>query len=161
MVLWLRSVFYMLLLPGTVVAWIPIWLSTFDGGRVELGAARWIGLPLMLAGAAGLLWCIWDFAQRGRGTLAPVDPPQIVVHTGLYRVVRNPMYLAVVTTIVGEALLAESWWLFGWAIVVAATVHVFVVGYEEPTLRREFGATYDSYCQSVPRWLPRPVRRSG
>ncbi len=161
MVLWLRSAFFMFVLPGTVVVWVPVWISTFEGGRLELGAARWIGLPLVVAGAAGLLWCIWDFARRGRGTLAPVDPPKIVVHTGLYRVVRNPMYVAVVTTLVGEAVLFGSWWLLGWAIVVAATVHVFVVGYEEPTLRRQFGAAYDSYCQSVPRWLPRPVRRSG
>src|SRR5262249_60196653 len=88
-VLWLRSVFFTLVLPGSVLLWVPLWISTQTGGMLELGAARWIGLPVLIIGVGGLLWCIWDFGRRGKGTLAPVDPPRFVVRGGLYRCVRN------------------------------------------------------------------------
>jgi protein-S-isoprenylcysteine O-methyltransferase Ste14 len=113
---------------------------------------------LVVAGAAALLWCIVDFARRGRGTLAPVDPPQFVVRDGLYRVTRNPMYVAVLVTLVGESLLADSLPLAVWTAVVAVTVHLFVVLYEEPTLHTRFGEPYDAYRAAVPRWLL-PTRR--
>ena len=146
---------FTLLLPGTVLIWVPLWLVIGNGGWLELGMAGWFGLALLTVGLAGLLWCIWDFGRRGRGTLAPVDPPRFVVRSGLYRVVRNPMYLSVLTALVGEALLFGSYRLAGWAIIVAVTVHLFVVAYEEPRLRQEFGADYEAYCRAVPRWVPR------
>jgi protein-S-isoprenylcysteine O-methyltransferase Ste14 len=156
--LWLRSAVFTLLLPGTVLIWIPLWLLMLRGGRLELGAARWVGLLALIPGVAGLLWCIWEFSRGGRGTLAPVDPPRFVVRNGLYRVVRNPMYLCVLTTLVGEALLFHSARLVVWSVIVAITVHIFVVAYEEPQLRQRFGAPYERYCQDVGRWVPR--RRS-
>ena len=90
-------------------------------------------------GVAGLLWCIWDFGRRGRGTLAPVDPPRFVVRTGPLPRLRNPMYLSVLVALAGEVLLFGSPLLLFWAAIVAITVHLFVVAYEEPTLRRQFG----------------------
>ena len=156
--LWVRAVLFALVLPGTVLIWVPLWLTTLHDGHLQLGATRWVGLPVLTIGVAGLLWCIWDFAHQGRGTLAPVDPPQFVVRTGLYRVVRNPMYLSVLTALVGEAVVSESVPLIIWAVIVAITVHLFVVAYEEPTLRRQFGATYEAYRRAVPRWLPRRAR---
>ena len=153
--LWLRSVLFTLLLPGSVLLWVPLWISTQTGGTFELGPARWIGLPVLIIGAGGLLRCIWDFGRRGKGTLAPVDPPRFVVRTGLYRVVRNPMYLSVLIALGGEALLFPSSWLIVWAAIVATAFHVFVVAYEEPELRRQFGAPYEAYCRAVSRWLPR------
>ena len=157
-VLWLRSVFFTLVLPGSVLLWVPLWISTQTGGMLELGAARWIGLPVLIIGVGGLLWCIWDFGRQGKGTLAPVDPPRFVVRGGLYRCVRNPMYLSVLIALGGEALLFSSFWLIVWAAIVAIAFHVFVVAYEEPALRRQFGASYEAYCRAVSRWLPR--RRS-
>jgi hypothetical protein len=101
-----------------------------------------------------------DFALAGRGTPAPIDPPRELVVRGLYRVTRNPMYVGVLTVI------AAGSWLFGsvplafYAFVVFACFHCFVIGYEEPTLRRSFDGAYQRYCAAVPRWLPRLRRRS-
>ena len=153
--LWLRSAFFTLLLPGTVLIWVPVWLLTLPGGRFGLGAARWVGLPVLMVAVAGLLWCIWDFGRTGRGTLAPVDPPRFVVRSGLYRLVRNPMYLSVLVALVGEAVLFRSSRLVVWAVIVSITVHLFVVAYEEPRLRQQFGAPYEAYCREVGRWVPR------
>lgn len=154
-VLWLRSAFFALVLPGSVLIWIPLWLSTAADGRFELGGFRWLGLLPLIVGAAGLLWCIGDFARIGRGTLAPVDPPRFVVRGGLFRFVRNPMYVSVLTVLIGEVVLFRSFRLAVWAAIVAVVVHLFVVAYEEPSLRDRFGADYETYCRDVPRWIPR------
>lgn len=153
--LWLRSAFFTVLMPGSVLIWIPAWLSTLEGDRFDLHVARWVGLPLVVAGASALLWCIWNFGRSGRGTLAPLDPPRFVVRGGLFRHVRNPMYVAVLTALVGETVLFESARIAVWAAVVATAFVVWVRAYEEPTLRRRFGADYDAYAMTVPRWLPR------
>jgi protein-S-isoprenylcysteine O-methyltransferase Ste14 len=166
-VLWLRSIAFALLLPGSVLLWVPLGLAAGDPARlgparwIGAGPARWIGLPLVVLGSAALLWCIAEFARRGRGTLAPVDPPRFVVRSGLYRVTRNPMYVGVLVTLIGEALLFDSVSLAVWAAAVAVTVHLFVVLYEEPTLRRQFGEPYETYVAAVPRWLPRWLPRPG
>lgn len=152
---WLRSAFFAVVVPGTVLIWVPLWLSTFPGGRLDLGAFRWVGVPPLIVGTIALLWCIGDFARVGKGTLAPVDSPRFVVRSGLYRFVRNPMYLAVLTVLVGEALLFGSVRLVAWEGTVALAFQLFVVTYEEPTLRRRFGADFETYCRHVHRWLPR------
>ena len=135
---------------------LPQWL----GFRVEMaGAARWrwlAALPSVL-GFAVALRCVWDFGWTGRGTPAPVAPPQRLVVVGFYRYVRNPMYLGFATGWIG------LWVVFGHAnpvaivavVAVAIAVHLFVVFYEEPTLRKKFGADYDEYCRNVDRWWPR------
>jgi protein-S-isoprenylcysteine O-methyltransferase Ste14 len=135
---------------------LPGWL----GFRVDLsGAARWrwlAAIPSAL-GFAVALRCMWDFGRNGRGTPAPVAPPQRLVVVGFYRYVRNPMYSGFFTGWLG------LWIVFGQAnrtaLIVAAamvlTVVVFVMAYEEPTLRRKFGADYEMYCCNVPRWFPR------
>ena len=111
-------------------------------------------LPIAI-GVAMYLWCAWDFATAG-GTPAPIDPPKILVARGLYLVVRNPMYVSVLAVLAGEALLFRSLRLAAWGATVAIWFHLFVVAYEEPRLRRQFGTDYETYCASVPRWLPRP-----
>jgi len=135
---------------------LPAWL----GFRVDLsGAARWRWLAAIPAtlGFAVALRCMWDFGHTGRGTPAPMAPPQRLVVIGFYRYVRNPMYFGFLVGWLG------LWIIFGrasrTALIVAAamvlTVVVFVMAYEEPTLRGKFGADYEEYCRNVPRWVPR------
>jgi protein-S-isoprenylcysteine O-methyltransferase Ste14 len=151
----LRSIFFTVLLPGTVVVWIPRMLLARDSGRAGPGPWRWVGIPLIAAGAAVILTCIVDFARRGRGTLAPVDPPRKLVTAGLYRYVRNPMYVGVVTTLTGEALFFGSRSLAIYAAAAWLVFHVWVLVYEEPHLESAFGEEYAHYRAAVPRWIPR------
>jgi protein-S-isoprenylcysteine O-methyltransferase Ste14 len=159
LVLWLRALFFVLLLPGTIGYALPIWLGSSSGR--PLGWLGWLGLLPLATGTAVLLWCVRDFAVRGRGTLAPVDPPRTLVAVGLYRWVRNPMYVGVVTTLLGHALWFGSPSLLLYAALVATGFQLFVVLYEEPALERRFGESYQRYRAAVPRWIPRrPASRS-
>jgi protein-S-isoprenylcysteine O-methyltransferase Ste14 len=116
---------------------------------------RVVGLALLIAGVLALLYAFWQFGAEGLGTPAPVAPTQKLVVGGLYRYVRNPMYLAVLAAIVGQGLLLGQLALLIYAAVVAAVFVTFVSGYEEPTLSRRFGADYVAYRRSVPGWWPR------
>ena len=100
-------------------------------------------------------WCAWDFAFAGEGTPAPIDPPKMLVWQGLYRIVRNPIYVGVLLVLLGEAILFESQMLLAYVPVVWLWLHLFTVYYEEPTLRKKFGDVYEQYCAAVPRWIPR------
>jgi protein-S-isoprenylcysteine O-methyltransferase Ste14 len=152
----LRSVLWALLLPGLVAGYVP-W-RYFGIGSVTLDLAdplQWIGLLAIGLGVALLITAIFEFARTGRGTLSPVDPPRKLVVRGLYRYVRNPMYLSVSLIALGEALLARSTdLLLYWATFFAAA-NLYVMGYEEPNLKRRFGADYDRYRNAVGRWIPR------
>jgi protein-S-isoprenylcysteine O-methyltransferase Ste14 len=116
---------------------------------------RGVGALLLVAGAAVLLSAFVRFVVEGLGTPAPVAPTEHLVVGGLYRYVRNPMYLAVAATIVGQALLLGQLVLLLYAAVFLAVVAAFVRWYEEPTLSRQFGSEYDEYRRRVPGWLPR------
>lgn len=156
--IWLaiRSLAWTGLLPGLFAGYLP-W-RFFGLARVDLdfgNPLHLFGLLLIALGAALLLACIWEFARSGRGTLSPVDPPRELVVRGLYHYVRNPMYLAVTTIVLGELILTRSQGLLWYWVIWFAAVNVFVIGYEEPTLRRQFGASYERYTQSVGRWMPR------
>jgi protein-S-isoprenylcysteine O-methyltransferase Ste14 len=153
----LRSVFFTFLLPGTVTALIPYWLISSRGASAFSNhpVLRYLGFPLIIIGGAGLLWCIWEFFSKGRGTLAIVDPPKYLVVEGLYRYVRNPMYVSVMTILLGEAIFFMSRPVLIEAGVFIVLANLFVVGYEEPVLRRRFGESYESYSQTVGRWIPR------
>ena len=96
-----------------------------------------------------------DFLVSGRGTLAPWDPPKRLVVVGLYRFVRNPMYLSIMILLLGWSLFAGSWWLAAYAAVLAVSFHLRVVLYEEPRLEHNFGAEWTRYRTAVPRWIPR------
>ncbi len=152
-----RSVFFTFLLPGTVTVLIPYWLISSRGASIYLDhpALRYLGIPLIAIGSAGLLWSIWEFFSEGHGTLAPVDPPKYLVVRGLYRYVRNPMYVSVVTTLLGEAIFFRSLAVLIEAGVFGLLTHLFVAFYEEPVLRRQFGESYERYVQTVGRWIPR------
>lgn len=162
MLLTLRSLFWLVLLPGFFAGFVP-W-RYFGLGAVQLDLrqpAHLIGVVAVGLGTALLLACVWEFARSGRGTLSPVDPPKDLVVQGLYRYVRNPMYLSVTTIVLGEVLLTRSSGLFTFWVVWFVCVNLFVIGYEEPYLRRRFGSSYERYTRQVRRWLPRvrPVAR--
>lgn len=146
----------MLALPGFFAGYLP-W-RYFGLRSVTLSLSNplhWLGLFGIVSGAVLLVACIWEFARTGRGTLSPVDPPRVLVVRGLYRYVRNPMYLGVTLIVLGEALLARSTGLAVYWVIWFASANLFVLAYEEPTLRRQFGAEYDRYARAVGRWLPR------
>ena len=155
----LRSLFWTVAFPGLVAGYLP-W--RYFGVRDLV--VHWddplhlLGLASAVAGTILLLACIWEFAHSGRGTLSPADPPTTLVVRGLYRYVRNPMYLSVTAIVLGEVLLTRSpALLLYWALWFTA-VNVMVIGYEEPALRRQFGADYEGYTRRVGRWVPRRPR---
>ena len=149
----LRSVFFTILQPGLVTILIPYWLiSSRDLSRYPL---RYSGLPLIAVGAAALLWCIWNFFSAGRGTISPIDPPKHLVVRGLYRYVRNPMYVSVVMVLLGEAILFMSMPVLIEAGIFIVLANLFVILYEERALGKQFGKSYDEYRQTVGRWIPR------
>ena len=148
---------FLVVAPGVVAVLVP-WLLT--GWEVQ-HSVRWLqiaGVLLIAAGAAVLLEAFARFVWEGVGTPAPVAPTEHLVVGGLYRYVRNTMYLAVGSTILGQALLFGSVAVLVELVLFAVAVGAFVHGYEEPKLRRTYGAAYDDYCRSVPAWLPRAPR---
>jgi protein-S-isoprenylcysteine O-methyltransferase Ste14 len=120
---------------------------------------RWLGVALLMIGGVIVLDSFARFALQGLGTPAPVLPTRHLVITGLYRYVRNPMYVGVAAAIFGQALLFESRDLLIYSLLVWLAFHLFVYFHEEPTLRRTFGGEYDAFCREVPRWIPR-LRRA-
>ncbi len=157
------SVIFFVLAPGTVAGLVPYMISGWSVGQAFLGiaAGRFAGALLVVVGVVSLVHCFARFALEGRGTPAPVAPTEKLVVSGLYRYVRNPMYVAVVGIIVGQALLFGSASLLGYAAVVWLFFHGFVLGYEEPTLHRRYGNAYDVYRANVRRWVPRMSPWSG
>ena len=153
----LGSIVFLFVAPGIVAGVIP-W--SISGYRIEpaiLGFEpfRWLGGPLLALGAVLLIETFSRFALQGLGTPAPIAPTKTLVVTGSYRFVRNPMYVAVVSLILGQALLLGSVGTLIWGIVVWLTVHAFILAYEEPTLSRTYGEQYDRYRANVRRWIPR------
>ncbi|RUU08206.1 isoprenylcysteine carboxylmethyltransferase family protein [Mesorhizobium sp. M6A.T.Ca.TU.002.02.2.1] len=150
------SALFFIAAPGVVAGLLP-WLLT-DRYRLP-----WSTLPglvpvvwvLIVVAAALLLHAFARFAFEGLGTPAPVAPTEQLVIGGIYRHVRNPMYLAVLSIILGQALLFSSWTLIAYAAIAAIAMVSFVKLYEEPTLARRYGADYEAYRHAVPGWLPR------
>jgi protein-S-isoprenylcysteine O-methyltransferase Ste14 len=144
--------------PGLGGVWLPWRILTRAGGTAT--PAAWEATGVIAAGAALYVWCVWNFAAVGRGTPGPWDAPQRVVAAGPYRWVRNPIYVSALLIALGEAWLFLSLRLLAYAGAMAVFFHLFVTGYEEPSLRRRFGSAYLDYRRAVPRWVPRPPRRA-
>jgi len=140
----LRAIFFVLLLPGTVAGYVPFGiLRAADRLRLPELSPSSVGASILaIAGAVVLLRCVWDFFAKGKGTLAPIDAPRVLVVSGLYRFTRNPMYNGVIALIVGEAWLFGSVSLLQYALLVLVFFHLWVVLYEEPTLTSRFGESY-------------------
>jgi protein-S-isoprenylcysteine O-methyltransferase Ste14 len=147
------TLLFLVLAPGVVSGLVP-WLLT---GWHATGVAVWLqalGWVVVAVGAAVLLEAFARFVIEGFGTPAPAAPTEKLVVGGLYRYVRNPMYLAVAAVILGQALVLGRWVLVGYGFVFGLAVWSFVHWYEEPTLRRQFGSAYDDYRATVPGWWP-------
>ena len=159
MVLFLKNLLFTILVPGTVAFFVPLCL--FSHPPITLSAASLAGGALLSVGVLIYLWCLWDFATAGGGTPAPIDPPKHLVIRGLYKYVRNPMYVGVLSVILGWAILFMSSGLAIYGVCVATCFHLFVVLYEEAHLKGLYGAGYEQYCSQVNRWLPFPKRDGG
>ena len=152
----LKTLLWSVFVPGTLTILVPYWLLSYrpELFPLNLSVLRFAGLMPIALGAMFYLWCAWDFTVTGRGTPAPFDPPKEMVARGLYHYVRNPMYVAALLVLTGEAIMFQSGSILIYAAIVFSFFHLWVILYEEPTLRRKFGAAYDRYCMKVDRWIP-------
>jgi protein-S-isoprenylcysteine O-methyltransferase Ste14 len=159
----LGSAVFLVIAPGFVAGLVPFWISRWRLGAPFFGMLlfRFAGAVLIALSGIVLLDSFARFALQGVGTPAPVFPTRHLVVTGLYRYVRNPMYLAVEMTILGQGLLLGNVTLVEYGALVWLLFHLFVLIYEEPTLRTSFGSEYESFCGAVPRWIQRFTPWSG
>ena len=150
------SALFLIIAPGFVAGLVPRWISgwRFEAPFFGVPLLRLVGAILIALGVAGLLDSFVRFAIQGVGTPSPVFPTRHLVVTGLYRYVRNPMYVAVVSVILGQGLLFGSARLLEYGGLVWLLFHLFVRIYEEPVLRASFGSEYEAFFAAVPRWIP-------
>jgi protein-S-isoprenylcysteine O-methyltransferase Ste14 len=153
----LRNLLFSVVVPGLGAVAAPWWILMRGDTRPEPQA--WPGVAVIGVGFALYVTCVWLFGVVGRGTPGPWDAPRHLVAAGPYRWVRNPIYISALLVVSGEAWLFLSVALLAYSVAMALVCHLFVIGYEEPTLRSRFGNEYESYVRSVPRWIPRPLER--
>ncbi|WP_367650859.1 isoprenylcysteine carboxylmethyltransferase family protein [Methylomonas sp. ZR1] len=149
-----KILLFTLLVPGAVLVYMPYWVLSDSAGNLQPANLAWAppaGFCIIL-GLASYLRCAWDFAITGLGTPAPIDPPQKLVVSGLYRRTRNPMFQGVLLVLLAECLLYADPGLIVYAGSIALFFHTTVVFREEPDLTSRFGASYSHYCRQVPRW---------
>ena len=146
---------FFVLAPGSTAGLVPWLLTGWDGPDAASLALTVVAVGLVAAGVAVVVTCFVRFVVEGRGTPAPVAPTETLVVGGLYRYLRNPMYVGVAAAIAGQALLFRSWPVVVWLAVFLAAVVSFVKVYEEPRLAEQFGDSYHRYRSEVPGWWPR------
>lgn len=159
----IKTFIWSIFVPGTITVLVPYLLLSerFDSFRVNLSDFRFLGLIPCIFGVMIYVWCAWNFTFVGRGTPAPFDPPKELVVKGPYRYVRNPMYVFVALALIGEAIFFETTILILFAALAIVFCHLWVRLYEEPSLKRRFGQSYERYCERVSRWLPSLPHRNG
>jgi protein-S-isoprenylcysteine O-methyltransferase Ste14 len=148
------SALFFALAPGVVAGVVPYGLTGWETEPAGI-VAQAFGAALVACGAAVLIHAFTRFVREGIGTPAPIAPTQHLVVGGLYRYIRNPMYVAVASCVMGQALLLGRGVLWGYALFLMALFYAFVRGYEEPVLSERFGSEYDAYRRAVPGWYPR------
>lgn len=151
----IKTLLYMGSLHGFFTFYVPIRLAGLGLSAFGPGALRYAALVLWPVGAWIIIRCSVDIVRRGRGTPAHMDPPLELVVTGLYRHVRNPIYLGALLTLLGHILWSGSGLVIAYFVCYVIAFHILVVVFEEPVLRDKFGRAYNEYCGSVPRWIPR------
>ena len=152
----LRNLFFTIIQPGVVAGLIPYFIARKELRNLlqqPFEYYQWIGLAFILAGLMILLHCVYLFAKYGKGTLSPIDPTKKLVIRGMYRYSRNPMYLAMLTMLLGETILLRSFNLGVYMFIIAIAFYLFVVFHEEPGLQSEFGYEYKAYRERVRRWI--------
>lgn len=150
-----KTLLFTALVPGSVAGIVP-WLIRGDSTPAATGTEFGAAVVVIALGVAVYLYtAFWSFAAIGGGTPAPIAPTKILVVQGLHRFVRNPMYIGVGLVVGGQAWLFHSLPLAAYLAFVIVAFHLFVLFYEEPTLRKQFGEEYDRYRASVPRWIPK------
>ena len=155
--IWPLSLTVALFVPSFFFVWIPhrILASTNGYNNYNLGVFRYIGLFSIILGLVVFIWCVLSFAFLGKGSPAPFAPPKKLVVRGLYRYVRNPMYIGWLLILAGEVLLSQSIELFEYFLITFGLLYFFILFYEEPRLANKFGESYERYRKSVRRWIPR------
>ena len=153
----LGSALFFVIAPCLAAGLVPWWITRWEiqPAFLNVELPRVIGIALIAAGVPGVVDSFARFALQGLGTPAPVAPPQKLVVSGLYRYVRNPMYVSVIAIVLGQAFLFGDWRLIIYGVAFWLVAHLYVMFYEEPTLRHKFGPEYRTFCANVPRWLPR------
>ena len=153
----LGSALFFVIAPCLAAGLVPWWITRWEiqPAFLNVELPRVIGIALLAAGVPGVVDSFARFALQGLGTPAPVAPPQKLVVSGLYRYVRNPMYVSVIAIVLGQAFLFGDWRLIIYGVAFWLVAHLYVMLYEEPTLRHKFGPEYGRFCANVPRWLPR------
>ncbi|MBI2361052.1 MAG: isoprenylcysteine carboxylmethyltransferase family protein [Deltaproteobacteria bacterium] len=151
--LFFKNLVFTVVVPGTVAIYVP--LLIVRDRPAGSGVSLVVAVGLFSLGAAIYFWCVWDFAAFGRGTPAPIDAPKKLVVRGLYRFTRNPIYVGMLTILLGWTVLFNALGLLIYALCVGLGFHLFVVFYEEPHLQKLFGNSYEEYRARVGRWLPR------
>ena len=151
-----RAITYATLFIGFVLIYLPSRFLSWSGivRPAAMEAPQIAGMIVGGIGAVVALWCVSTFIWIGKGTPAPFDPPRRLVIRGPYRFVRNPMYMGAGTALAGAALFYRSPTLLAYVAIFLLVAHLFVLLYEEPTLRRTFGPEYEAYCHRVRRWWP-------
>ena len=153
-----RNLLFSVVVPGLGAVLVPWWI--LSRGYATPTPIAWAAASVIAVGVALYVVCVRAFAIVGRGTPGPWDAPRRLVAVGPYRWVRNPIYIAAILVVVGEAWVFRSIALLAYAGAMAVVFHLFVVGYEERTLHHRFGGVYAEYVRTVSRWIPRPPRRS-
>jgi protein-S-isoprenylcysteine O-methyltransferase Ste14 len=150
----LKSLLYLIVEAGLFALYIPL---TFfrTGTRIDIGVLAFLAIPLWFIGTLIVSRCFWDFTFKGRGTPVPLDPPKELVVTGFYRYVRNPIYVGVLLIFLGHFLWFGYLALLTYTLIAFIGVHIFIILYEEPTLKKKFGPAYEGYLKRVPRWIPK------
>jgi len=150
----LKTLLFTIFVPGFVTVYVP-YILLGHIYRPSHGPLAWMGVLSILGGACIYFCCAWEFAVRGFGTPAPIAPTKFLVVSGLHRYVRNPMYIGVLLVILGQAALFDAPRVAEYGCLCVLVAHIFVLLYEEPTLHRQFGESYEQYLRTVPRWIPR------
>lgn len=154
--LYLRNLLFTILQPGVVAGLVPYLLLRTDQKERILQPfyiLQYMGLLLFVFGFLVMMNCILNFAIHGKGTLSPADPTKKLVIAGLYKYSRNPMYVGVILMLIGEAVFFQSESLWIYSMLIFVVFHLFIVFFEEPRLKKDFGAEYDQFCNKVRRWV--------
>jgi protein-S-isoprenylcysteine O-methyltransferase Ste14 len=161
----LKSAVATIVVPGGACLLIPYFILTADHASLTppFGCFQVIAIPIFVVGVYMVVWVSTAFVRQGKGTPVPIEPPTRLVKTGLYRYVRNPMYVGAILIVLAEAVYFSAIWLVIYAAGLWLLLHAFMIVFEEPQLKRRYGADYEQYLTEVPRWIPRfriPSRRS-